>query len=126
MIIIRQKAFSEVEQKEFNSKAQKLLRNKHDIKVGMKKIKELTQPGGFKPELIGPETIVNAKQYGRGMNKTYRGSLKPKSINEKINKKEYFKDLQKKGLISEYEASEEIKDVMSPGLSGRILRRKYK
>jgi site-specific DNA-adenine methylase len=38
MVILRQKTFSEAEQKEFNSKAQKALRKTYDLAAGRKKI----------------------------------------------------------------------------------------
>lgn len=118
MIILRQK--------EFNSKAQKLLRSKHDIQIGLKKIKELKQ--GFKPELVGKETVENAKRYGREINKTpsSTSAINPSSIHEKISRKGRIRSLQKKGIIDGYTADNMVKDTISPGLSGRVLTRSLK
>lgn len=112
---------TELEQKEFNSPAMKLLRNKQDIKTGLKKIKELRT--AFKPEFVGERTIENAKHYGREINRTF--PLHSKSLNEKIARKGRIRDLQKEGLIDNYSANSMVQETMSPGLSGRVLRRKY-
>ena len=126
MIIPRQRAFSEVEQKEFNSKAQKLLRSKHDIQSGLKKMKELKQ--GFKPELIGKETTENARRWDREINKTpsSTSAVNPGSIHEKISRKGRIRDFQKKGIFDGYTADNMVKDTISPGLSGRVLARSLK
>ena len=124
---MRQKAFSDnPEQREFNSKAQKLLRGKHDIQTGLKKIKELKQ--GFKPELVGKETIENARRYGREINKTpsSTSAINPSSIHEKISRKGRIRSFQKKGTIDGYTADNMVKDTISPGLSGRVLARSLK
>ena len=99
---MRQKAFSDnPEQREFNSKAQKLLRGKHDVQTGLKKIKELNQ--SFNPELVGKETIENARRYGREINKTpsSTSAINPSSIHEKISRKGRIRSFQKKELLTD-------------------------
>jgi len=110
MIILRQRTFSDnLEQREFNSKAQKLLRNKYDIEVGAKDLKKgLEKLKEYAPK--DAEKVENdlkdskmVKRWGRTTNRSFRTTG---NANNRINGKQYARDMEKKGKWS-HEFAEE-------------------
>jgi hypothetical protein len=93
--------------KEFSSKAQKVLRSAVDTSIGRNWYKEASK--FFKPELVGDRSVSNFKSIGRAVQKTPQVDVK--TLHGRINKRGAIRDLQKKGLIDEWTANSSIRAV---------------